>query len=184
MFRANMAVLREGRRKVLNAADILQKMEPYLNAERELSEFEFVELFASGEQPLTLREQYEVIRIMIAAGIDYVDEKAEEARALDAAGLARPPADQGDEEEGLLSAPNERLCALAQGGDRAALAALIEKNERFIYQQALKTQQRFAQSSLTNSDLFQEGALGLMEALGHFDASKGYVFLTYAWSWV
>ena len=56
---------------MLNKDYILKRMEPYLNAKRELSEFEFSFLFSQ----LSKQEQYEVINIMIANGIDYVDEK-------------------------------------------------------------------------------------------------------------
>jgi len=63
---------------MINEEFVLQTIGPYLNSKRELSEFEFMELFASGEYPLSLKEQYEVINIMITHDIEYVDEKSEE----------------------------------------------------------------------------------------------------------
>lgn len=46
---------------MLNKDYILKRMEPYLNAKRELSEFEFSFLFSQ----LSKQEQYEVINIMM-----------------------------------------------------------------------------------------------------------------------
>ena len=88
---------------MLNKDYILKRMEPYLNAKRELSEFEFSFLFSQ----LSKQEQYEVINIMIANGIDYVDEKIEEQ-----AGATLEPWALAD---GYSTVPPSASCTGSQG---------------------------------------------------------------------
>ena len=63
---------------------------------------------------------------------------------------------------------NERLCALAQKGDAAALDSLIDNNKSFIGKVAndLFRSMNLAQSGLNldTDDLKQAGNLGLMES--------------------
>lgn len=164
---------------MLNESYILQVIKPHLNAKCELSEFEFFELFSCLER----REQYEVVNIMIAHNIDLVEEKEEEAEQIDQADIIRrSTADTGYEQ--MLRLSNEELCVLAQRGDARATAAVLKKNERFVYQLASKLYRQFDQSCLTIEDLFQEGNLGLLEAIQRFDAGMDNTFLTYSWHWI
>ena len=79
---------------------------------------------------------------------------------------------------------NERLCALAQKGDAAALDSLIDNNKSFIGKVAndLFRSMNLAQSGLNldTDDLKQAGNLGLWKAVPKFDAARGMKFLTYA----
>ena len=79
---------------------------------------------------------------------------------------------------------NERLCALAQKGDAAALDSLIDNNKSFIGKVAndLFRSMNLAQSGLNldTDDLKQAGNLGLWKAVPRFDAARGMKFLTYA----
>ena len=79
---------------------------------------------------------------------------------------------------------NERLCALAQKGDAAALDSLIDNNKSFIGKVAndLFRSMNLAQSGLNldTDDLKQAGNLGLWKAVPKFDAVRGMKFLTYA----
>ena len=79
---------------------------------------------------------------------------------------------------------NERLCALAQKGDAAALDSLIENNKSFIGKVAndLFRSMNLAQAGLNldTDDLKQAGNLGLWKAVPKFDAARGMKFLTYA----
>ena len=79
---------------------------------------------------------------------------------------------------------NERLCALAQKGDAAALDSLIDNNKSFIGKVAndLFRSMNLAQSGLNldTDDLKQAGNLGLWKAVSKFDAAYGMKFLTYA----
>ena len=75
---------------------------------------------------------------------------------------------------------NERLCALAQKGDAAALDSLIENNKSFIGKVAndLFRSMNLAQSGLNldTDDLKQAGNLGLWKAVPKFDAARGMKF--------
>ena len=70
---------------------------------------------------------------------------------------------------------NERLCALAQKGDAAALDSLIDNNKSFIGKVAndLFRSMNLAQSGLNldTDDLKQAGNLGLWKAVPKFDAA-------------
>lgn len=174
-------VEREG--GTVNEDFILQLIEPYLNSKREISEFEFMELFASGEFALTKAEQYNVITILIENDIEFVDEKDRESELLDAVHIMHFDFINQDTRY-LQRLSNEQLCLMAKNDDTAALAALCEKNQRFLYQKAIKVQGQYSGCSLTVDDLAQEGVLGIIEAVKRFDPSKEFLFLTYAWSWI
>ena len=79
---------------------------------------------------------------------------------------------------------NERLCALAQKGDAAALDSLIDNNKSFIGKVAndLFRSMNLAQAGLNldTDDLKQAGNMGLWKAVPKFDAARGMKFLTYA----
>jgi RNA polymerase primary sigma factor len=164
---------------MLNEQYILNLIQPYLNSKRELSEFEFFELFSE----LTKQEQYEVINIMIKNDIDYVDEKEEETKVLDEVQVLKSQ-DDGKDFRNLMNLTNEQLCVMYQQGDQYALAALTEKNKRFVYQMAMKISKEYRQQNLTIEDLYMEGNIGLLEAAKKFEASKGYMFTTYSWHWI
>ncbi len=166
---------------MLNEDYILKRMRPYLNANRELSAFEFSFLFSQ----LSKLEQYEVIDIMIANGIDYVDEKVEEKREL--AGHSIPGESDRKKSESLQSLTaltNEELCVLYQEGNSAALASLVEKNQRFIMQYVFKCMKSFRRQCLTEDDLFQEGVFGVIKAAERFDSTLSFSFLTYCGDWI
>lgn len=162
----------------MNEQYILKCMEPYLNNNREISEFEFFELFSD----LTQKEQYEIINIMIKNDIEYVDEKEEESEKLSSIkNLINE--DIGDLKK-LLHLTNEQLCIMAQNGDKLALSTLVKKNERFIYKLAIKLSGQYRKNCLSIDDLYQTGNMGLLEAVNKFDISKDFKFLTYCWHWV
>ena len=163
---------------MLNKEFILSRITPYLNKARELSESEFYELF----RDLSHKEHYEIINIMIENNIDYIDEKQEEMDALCQTSLlsSSPTIDY----EKLKNISNEVLCVMAQNGDASALSALLDKNKRFIYKIALQANYSFKQNSLTLDDLFQEGNLGAIEAIHHFDVTQDIKFVTYSWHWI
>ena len=75
---------------------------------------------------------------------------------------------------------NERLCALAQAGDAAARERLLENNLGFIRRTAREIHRQTGESCLDVDDLVQEGCIGLLSAIDHFDATRGMKFLTYA----
>ena len=71
-----------------------------------------------------------------------------------------------------------------QQGDSLALEALILKNEKFVYRDALSISKQFKQDCLTIDDIVQYGNMGLITAADRFDASRGFSFLTYADHWI
>ncbi len=163
---------------MLNEDYILKRIKPYLNANHELSAFEFSLLFSQ----LSKQEQYEVIRIMIAHGIEYVNEKTEEQR--ESAKHAIPIASGGEEWKPLATLTNEELCVQYQRGNSAALAALVEKNRRFIMRYVSRGMRLSRRQCLTEEDLFQEGVIGVIKAAERFDASLSSSFLTYCGDWI
>lgn len=79
---------------------------------------------------------------------------------------------------------NEELCALAQSGSIEARDALTENNLAFVRRSANRF---FYQNSglcgafaVDADDLFQEGCIGMMKAIGLFKPEKDNLFLTYA----
>jgi len=67
----------------------------------------------------------------------------------------------------------------AQAGDRAAANTLIMANIKLVTALARRYDQ-----GLPNADLFQEGCIGLMNAVSHFDPNRGNRFSTYAAWWI
>lgn len=161
---------------MFNEKYILNLMCPYLNDKHELSEFEFFELFSD----LDRHEQYEVVNIMINNDIDLVEEKAEEIKELENVQILHLE-DSSKDYRKMMKLTNEQLCVMFQQGDSVALATLIEKNKRFVYQMALKISKEYKQQSLTIEDLYMEGNWGLIEAVKKFDVSMNNQFITYAW---
>lgn len=81
----------------------------------------------------------------------------------------------------LLNPEEEmELLERAQTGDEEAIARLVESNLRLVVNIA----RRYVRSGISLEDLVQEGALGLMKAIEHFDLSRGLRFSTYAVHWI
>ena len=163
---------------MLNRQYILSKLEKYLNDAREISAEEFDLLFSI----LSKREQYEIIDIMIDENIEYVDEK----NVLDDVCYTTDKGDVTysqniDDYKHLTSA---MLCKLYQEGNAVALAALLEKNRRYIYAKAYAALRKYPGATLEFEDICQEGMLGLIEAANRFDVGNDNAFLTYAGYWV
>jgi RNA polymerase primary sigma factor len=68
----------------------------------------------------------------------------------------------------------------AASGNIAARNRLINANLRFV----VRIAKRYQGQGLPLSDLINEGNIGLIKAAGHFDADKGFHFITYAVWWV
>lgn len=182
---------------MLNAEYILEAIRPYLTKGKKLRESDFNRLFST----LTRKEQYEIIKILIDKDIDYVDDEEsdftpqenileilEDTAPDDIKPSNKKPVTKhsaaGRDAKQLLGLKSEQLCVLYQQGDALALEALILKNERFIYRDALAISKQFKQDCLTIDDIVQYGNMGLITAADHFDASRGFSFLTYADHWI
>jgi RNA polymerase sigma factor (sigma-70 family) len=73
--------------------------------------------------------------------------------------------------------PDTRLVTRAQRGDREARRRLVEEHMGLVRSLA----RRYRDMGLPAEDLVQEGAIGLLEAIDHFDAANGASFSTYAY---
>jgi len=81
----------------------------------------------------------------------------------------------------ILSRSEEQALALrAQEGDVTAREKIIQANLRFVINVAKK----FHSRGLPLEDLVSEGNIGLIIALDHFKAEKGYRFISYAVWWI
>lgn len=72
------------------------------------------------------------------------------------------------------------LAARAHGGDSEALNKLIEANLRFVVSVAKKYQS----SGAPLVDIIQYGNMGLIQAAGRFDETRGFKFISYAVWWI
>ena len=182
---------------MLNREYILEAIRPYLTKDKKLRESDFNRLFSD----LTRKEQYQIIEILIDADIDYVDDEASppidqksiidifteiesESIVETKKSHAAPKSTLGRDAKQLLGLKNEQLCALYQQGDPLALEALVLKNEKFVYRDALALSKQFKQDSLTIDDIVQYGNIGLIAAADRFDVIRGFSFLTYAGHWI
>ncbi|UCF99765.1 MAG: RNA polymerase sigma factor RpoD/SigA [Spirochaetaceae bacterium] len=81
----------------------------------------------------------------------------------------------------LLSREEEAvLIRRAVTGDRTAKDKLIRSNLRFVVAVA----KRYRSRDIPFLDLINEGNIGLLKAIEHFDENKGYHFISYAGWWV
>ena len=182
---------------MLNREYILEAIRPYLTKDKKLRESDFNRLFSD----LTRKEQYQIIERLIDADIDYVDDEASppidqksiidifteiesESIVETKKSHAAPKSTLGRDAKQLLGLKNEQLCALYQQGDPLALEALVLKNEKFVYRDALALSKQFKQDSLTIDDIVQYGNIGLIAAADRFDVTRGFSFLTYAGHWI
>ncbi len=72
------------------------------------------------------------------------------------------------------------LILKAQQGDVKARNRIVDANLKFV----VKSVKRFTNTNVPILDLIEEGNLGLMEAIKHFDVNSGNKFTTYAIWWI
>jgi RNA polymerase primary sigma factor len=88
---------------------------------------------------------------------------------------------RGLKKQGQLTREQEyELAGRAKKGDEQARQALAASNLAFVVAVAKK----FAHRSARLDDLIQEGNVGLMKAIEHFDPRKNVRFATYAVWWI
>ena len=81
----------------------------------------------------------------------------------------------------LLTAEQEiDLAGKIKKGSRAARQKMIKSNLRLV----INIAKRYSYLGIPLSDLIEEGNLGLMKAVGKYNANKGYRFSTYAAWWI
>lgn len=82
-----------------------------------------------------------------------------------------------------LNISNEELCRLYQEGNKHALDIIIENNERLVYSRVMRYY-KMNRHGLSIDDLFQEGCIGMIKAVGRFNIDLGFKFSTYAINWI
>jgi RNA polymerase primary sigma factor len=81
----------------------------------------------------------------------------------------------------LLTRDEENECARrAADGDKKAFDTLVKSNLRFVVNIA----KRYKGNGLPLSDLISEGNIGLINAVEHYDVTKGFHFISYAVWWI
>jgi RNA polymerase primary sigma factor len=80
----------------------------------------------------------------------------------------------------LTQAEEIRLARRIEHGDRSAKEAMIESNLGLVHAIA----RAFRGGSLPFDDLVQDGTIGLVQAVEHFDHRRGVRFSTYAAWWI
>ncbi len=78
---------------------------------------------------------------------------------------------------------NELLAKAAQEGSREALDQLFRDNDRLVWDVVRRYTGKYG-NCLTEDDLFQAGACGMMKAVEMFRYDLGYKFSTYALWWI
>ncbi len=80
----------------------------------------------------------------------------------------------------LTEKEEEKLVARLADGDEAAKSRMTEGSLPLVVSIA----RQYAGQGVLFQDLIQEGTLGLMRAVDHFDAQRGFPFRTYAYWWI
>ena len=79
---------------------------------------------------------------------------------------------------------NEKLCVKAQKGDATAVELLLENNMGFIRRTAHEVYEAMNLNGsglgIDFDDLVQEGSIGLLKTIPHFEPDREMKFLTYA----
>jgi RNA polymerase primary sigma factor len=105
------------------------------------------------------------------------DEVVSLQRAMEAGLLAGVARQSGS---GFADATDEELAELEACGERAR-QRFIRANLRLV---GMVARQYAVRSRMSESDLFQEGCVGLIIAVERFDHVRGYRFSTYALYWI
>lgn len=161
----------------MNKQYILDRIQPYLK-NKSIKEEQFNSLFSI----LPLRQQYEVIKILIEEDIDIIYDDTEE--------------DYSEKEElfdnnriclksenMLTRLTNEELCSLYKQGHKCVLEALVKKNEGLVRSRVLRSLKKY-KNKLDFEDLYQFGMLGLLKAVEKFEVNMETMFSTYAVWWI
>lgn len=88
--------------------------------------------------------------------------------------------DIGDSSKPLSREEETELFARVRQGDEEAVRRVIQANLLFVVSVA----REYNQSGLSLIELISEGNWGLLEAVRHFDETRGFKFITYAVWWI
>lgn len=187
---------------ILNIEIILGMAKPYVK-DGAITYDEFDHIYSM----LTRKEQYDVVEILFANGINLIDEHLKDTDLL--LDIDHDELDDGREDdfevlyddtlfkdvknassaaENLIihkeiRQSNEVLCVLIQQGNQQAAQDLCVKNRKLVDKYAA-AYEKYRHNRLDFEDLEQAGFLGLLRAASNFNAQLGASFTTYAVYWI
>ena len=161
---------------MIDATYVLKQVNPYLNTLNEISYEEFDEIFTG----MSVEELCEIKNILSRNHINYVENKTNNCHKSNFTNKHR----SRKERKVMEKYSNEQLCVMYQNGDSDAQEILVNKNKRFICKIALRELKKFKGINLELEDVYNDGVLGLIEALKRFQFERNNKFLTYAEFWI
>ena len=138
---------------------------------------------------LSRDEQYKVRDVLAAHGIDLVDADDDMARAYITEFNVDGSVFGGNDPLAFSCAMknggrmNELLARSAQAGNKDALDQLFRDNDKLVWDVVRRYTGMYG-NCITEEDLFQAGADGMMTAVRRFNYDLGYKFSTYALWWI
>lgn len=189
----------------MNEEIILSMAQPYVR-DSAITYDEFENIYSV----LSRKEQYAVVEILFAQGINLVDKHVEEdALVLDVDDPEENDfdidsdddfevlydealfKDEGFDHETInelvvhtvIKQSNGILCSLIQEGNRQAMQDLCIKNKKLVDKYVAAYEKRYG-NRLDFEDLEQVGFWGLITAAQKFNISQGTAFSTYAVYWI
>lgn len=188
----------------MNLEIILSMAKPYIK-DGAITYNAFDKLFSI----LSRREQYQVSELLIANGIDLVDEHIDENSLVLDIDCEDHALDDFDDDNfeilydktlfqdktpsdsyyhrlstnANIQQSNEILCTLIQQGNHQSAQDLCIKNKRLVDKYVLAYEKRYG-NRLDFEDLEQAGFIGLIRAAQKFRIQQGTAFTTYAVYWI
>lgn len=190
----------------MNEEIILKMVEPYLK-DNAITYKEFDNIF----EFLSLKEQYEVVKLLFSHGISLEDlEKDDDnENIIDIEDVLELDFDEADEDESEdfdvlyddnifkdknsddlhvvlyknIKQSNDILCRLIQEGNKQARQDICVKN-KLLVDKYVNAYLRYFGNHLDFEDLEQAGYIGLLKAAERFDLKRDSAFSTYAVFWI
>lgn len=190
----------------MNEEIILKMVEPYLK-DNAITYKEFDNIF----EFLSLKEQYEVVKLLFSHGISLEDlEKDDDnENIIDIEDVLELDFDEAEEDESEdfdvlyddnifkdknsddlhvvlyknIKQSNDILCRLIQEGNKQARQDICVKN-KLLVDKYVNAYLRYFGNHLDFEDLEQAGYIGLLKAAEKFDLKRDSAFSTYAVFWI
>lgn len=157
----------------MNKIFILDKVNPFLNSEKNISKETFKNLFVGFDR----MELLEVVKILKDSNIniDLDDKKSTTSKPVKV-----KKSNKGYQLDKLT---NEQLCIMYKRGEFGVLDALMKKNDKLVWSRVVKYR-GFFKHKLDDEDLLQYGFMGFLKAIEKFDIQKENKLTTYAIWWI
>ncbi|MGL5411352.1 sigma-70 family RNA polymerase sigma factor [Cetobacterium sp.] len=154
---------------MINVEYVLKKVRPFLIENNKLKKEDFKNLFGELENT----ELKKILILLKKKNIEILLENKIEV-GKDNINL---------DYKVIRNLSNEQLCVLYSEGNEKILGTIIEKNENLIWSR-VKKYNKYLKHKLEDDDLFQSGAIGLINAVRKFEIDKGTNLTTYAIWWI